>query len=160
MTRSYDYKDINEMGLAHWYIDGIARPRFANEIRRVETTNNTLLNNFFKCAEWIAENCPTLNGTFNCKHEPYHWTRIVVEDGKAYLEYGSHGWGFDTALSTTETAIMSRGSMQRKPYAFNGIHFFRNDALEEFLSQWGHIKKSIIYANKQQSDVFSEEFVA
>lgn len=160
MKRNYVFHDINEMGLPHWFIDGVSRPRFNNELKMVETTNKTLLNNFFKVAEWIAENCPTLNGIFNCNHEPYHWTRIVVEDGKAYLEYGSHGWGFDIALSATETAIMSRGSQQRMPYAFRGIHFFRNDALEEFLSQWNTIKTSIQCANRVQCSVFSENFVA
>ena len=160
MKRTYDYKDINEMGLSQWYVDGVSHPRFGFELKRIEKTNKSLLNNFFKCATWIAENCPNMNGTFNCKHSPYHWTRLVVEDGKAYLEYGSHGWGFDTALSLYETAVITRGSMQSIPYAFRNIHFFRNDALEEFLSQWEQIKASIISANKLQSNVFSEEFVA
>ena len=160
MKRTYDYKDINEMGLAQHFTDGIARPRFRNELSQIENTNKVLLSNFFKCADWITENCPTLNGTFNCMHNPYHWTRIVVEDGKAYLEYGSHGWGFDIALSATETAVMSRGSMQSNPYAFRNIHFFRNDALEEFLSQWYSIKTAIQCANRVQCGVFSEDFVA
>ena len=158
--RKYHYCDIDEMGLACWYVDGIARKRFRNEIRMEEQTDKALLANFMKCAKWVEENCPKLNGEFNCRHDPYHWTRLVVEDGKAYLEYGSHGWGFDIALSTSETAVMTRGSQQSLPYAFSGHLFFRNDALEEFLSQWKTIKVYVESANRVQRHVFSEEFTA
>lgn len=122
--------------------------------------NPTLLSNFFKCAKWIEENCPNLNGEFRCKHDPYGWTKLVVENGKAYLECGSHGYDFSYALSTTETATFSRGSCQTRPRAYRNVFFFRNDGLEEFLSQWIEIKQKIIVANRVQSAVFSDNFTA
>ena len=36
----------------------------------------------------------------------------------------------------------------------------RNDALEEFLSQWGIIKEQIMSANCIKSRIFSENFIA
>lgn len=151
MARNYEFHTFEERT-----INGL-HYRFSHEKGLMEKTNPTLLNNFIKVATWIKENCPNLNGEFNCYHKVYHWTKLVVENGKAYLEYGSHGWGFDIALSTTETAVFARGSMQSLPYAFKEL-FFRNDALEEFLSQWQTIKSNIIAKNNVQNKVFSEDF--
>lgn len=134
--------------------------RFSCEKNMLERTNQVLLSNFLKCTKWVEENCPKLNGEFKCKHNPYYWIKLVVENGKAYLECGSHGWGFDTALSQTETAVFTRGSMQDLPYAFEGKHFFRNDRLEEFLSQWKTIKSQIISSNNIQTAVYDENFEA
>lgn len=134
--------------------------RFGCEKNMLERTNQSLLSNFFKCAKWVEENCPALNGEFQCKHNTYYWIKLVVENGKAYLECGSHGWGFTTALSQTETAVFTRGSMQDLPYAFEGKHFFRNDRLEEFLSQWKTIKSQIVSANNIQTAVYDENFEA
>ena len=134
--------------------------RFNAEKNLLERTNQVLLSNFFKCAKWVEENCPKLNGDFKCKHNPYYWIKLVVENGKAYLECGSHGWSFDIALSQTETAVFSRGSMQNLPYAFEGKHFFPNNKLEEFLSQWKTIKSQIVSANKIQTAIYDKNFVA
>ena len=119
-----------------------------------------MLNNFFKCANWIEENCPKLNGVFECRFNTYYWTRLVVENGKSYLECGSHGSNFTYALSKTETATFSIGSMQSKPYAYKDTFFFRNERLEEFLSQWETIKKEILNYNIVQCKVYSDEFTA
>lgn len=130
------------------------------EQRMLESTNKMLIANFNKVAKWIEENCPHLNGEFSCRHNPYYWIQLVVEDGKAYLETGSHGYGYSLALSTTETATLSSGSMQCTPHAFNGLQFFRNDRLEEFLKQWQSIKAEIIAENASQRNVFSDQFEA
>lgn len=151
MARKYEYHSFDEKTR-----NGLGT-RFSYEKGLWEKTNPVLLNNFMKVAKWIEENCPNLNGEFDCRHNTYHWTKLLVENGKAYLEYGSHGWGFDIALSTTETAVYSRGSMQSLPYAFDEL-FFRNDALEEFLSQWQTIKEYVIAKNNVQSKVFSTDF--
>lgn len=158
MRKNYEWHDINEMGSPNMSMDGKSHPRFRFQQNMVGRTNNNLLSNFFKCAKWVEENCPNLNGKFPCRHEVYHWTRLVVENGKAYLEYGSHGYGFEFALSLTETAYMTTGSCQSRPYAFENIFFFRDDALEEFLSQWQSIKNSILSENAVQRKVFSNEF--
>lgn len=155
--RRYEYHDIDE--ITRNTISGNPALRFSWENGLLERVNETLINNFFKCASWIEENCPNLNGEFKCRHNPYYWIKLVVENGKAYLEEGSHGYSFELALSTTETARMTTGSMQSTPYAFFGKFFFRNDCLEEFLSQWGSIKNMIAAKNNVQSRVFSEEFV-
>ena len=160
MRKNYEIHDINEMGNPNMFMDKKAHHRFGYQRRIKDATDSNLLNNFFKCAKWVEENCPNLNGKFPCRHEVYHWTRLVVENGKAYLEYGSHGYGFEFALSLTETAYVSTGSCQSKPYAFPNIFFFRNDALEEFLRQWQSIKSDIISTNAIQRKVFSEEFEA
>jgi hypothetical protein len=130
------------------------------EMNLFENSNKTLISNFNKVADWIKTNCPNLNGEFRCRNNPYYWIALVVEDGKAYLEYGSHGYGYDIAMSQTETATFSRGSMQSISYAYDGIQFFRNDGLEEFLKQWDAIKEMVIAENKSQSNVFSDDFVA
>lgn len=143
--RKFDYRDIN--------YDSYAR-------RMLENTNKVLISNFNKVAKWIEENCPHLNGEFSCRHNPYYWIKLVVEDGKAYLEEGSHGYGYEMALSTTESATFARGSMQCTPHAFNGLQFFRNDRLEEFLKQWPSIKESVILENASQRNVFSDDFEA
>lgn len=130
------------------------------EKRMLEQTNKVLISNFNKVAQWIETHCPNLNGTFSCRHDPYYWVKLVVEDGKAYLEEGSHGYGFSTSLSSSETATFSRGSMQSIPYAYDGVQFFRNDRLEEFLKEWGTIKTRVIAENEVQSNVFSEHFEA
>lgn len=157
---SFEYHEINEMGNESSFIDNIARPRFRNQIKMVEDTNPTLMANFFKVAEWIKENCPNLNGTFSCRHNFYHKIDLIVENGKAYLCEGSHNNGYSTYLSTTETAIYTQGSCQSAPYAFHNIFFFRNDRLEEFLSQWQSIKQNIIAKNVVQSNVYSADFNA
>lgn len=126
----------------------------------LEKSNKTLISNFNKVAKWIEENCPHLNGKFGCQHNPYYWIKLVVEDGKAYLEEGSHGYEYTLALSTTETATFSRGSMQSTPLAFQGIQFFRNKMLEEFLKQWQSIKEDVILENTLQRNVFSDDFKA
>lgn len=130
------------------------------ELGLFKSTNRILMSNFNKVAKWIEENCPNLNGTFKCRHQVYHWTALVVENGKAYLEYGSHGHDYEIAVSTTETATFSRGSMQSLPEAYDGVQFFRNDALEEFLSQWKSIKEEIVAKNAEQTYVFSDDFIA
>ena len=156
--RKFNYKDINEMG-----ISGVTgKTCYSHDYERglLERANHNLIENFNKVANWVAENCPNLNGEFRCAHNPYYWIKLVVENGKAYLEYGSHGYGYSLALSTTETATFSRGSMQSVPYAYDGIQFFRNDYLEEFLKQWTSIKSRILAENGKQSYVFSENFEA
>lgn len=157
--RNYHYNDINEMGDPRMFIDRKPHPRFGYELGLLEKTNPQLIANFNKCANWIAENCPTLNGEFWCRHNPYYWVRLVVEDGKAYLEEGSHGYNYSTAMSIDDTATFSRGSMQSIAKAFR-VQFFRNDRLEEFLSQWQTIKAQIQSAYAIQSNVFSESFTA
>lgn len=141
--RKFDYRNINDA---------------CYERRMMESTNKVLISNFNKVAKWIEENCPHLNGEFSCRHNPYYWIQLVVEDGKAYLETGSHGYEYSLALSTTETATLSSGSMQCTPNAFNGLQFFRNDRLEEFLKQWQSIKERVILENASQRNVFSEHF--
>ena len=129
------------------------------EERLLKNTNTALLKNFNKVADWIEENCPKLNGEFRCSNNPYHWVKLVVEDGKAYLEEGDHGYTFSLALSKTETATMTTGSMQRIPYAYKE-QFFKNDRLEEFLKEWFSIKKEIQAESTRQSYVYSDEFRA
>lgn len=133
--------------------------RFDYNVTMYKQVNPILIRNFNKCAKWIAENCPTLNGVFHCQHNPYYWIKLVVENGKAYLEEGSHGYGYDIAMSMEETSVFSRGSCQCNAYAFKDIQFFRNDRLEEFLSQWQTIKGKIQSAYAVQSNVYSENFL-
>ena len=151
--RDYEYHDINENGKAHPYY-------FGYELRLLAETNKTLIGNFNKVSKWIKTNCPHLSGVFKCRYDAYHWTALVVEDGKSYLEEGDHGYGFSTALSVDETAVITRWSTQSKPYAFKGVQFFPNSWLEEFLKQWPEIKKQVIIENKEQSGVYSEDFEA
>jgi hypothetical protein len=122
--------------------------------------NPTLLANFKKVCKWIKDNCPNLNGKFQCRHNPYYKIHLIVEDGKAYLCEGSHDYGYSTYLSATETAVYTQGSCQSAPYAFHNVYFFRNDRLEEFLSQWQSIKQCIIAKNIVQSNVYSANFNA
>ena len=142
--RDYSFKELNGC-----YEKGL-----------LERTNKILVDNFNKVAEWIKENCPNLNGKFHCPSNPYYWLSLVVEDGKAYLEYGSHGYSFSLAMSVEETATMATGSCQSIPYAYKGIQFFRNDRLEEFLKYWPTMKQRIIVENNSQRNVFSDDFVA
>lgn len=158
MRRNYSYQNIDEMHIGSF--SGEPCLRFSHEHGLLQKTNEQLMSNFCKVAKWIGENCPNLNGEFHCKHDPFHWTKLVVENGKAYLETGSHGWDFDIAISTTETAVFTRGSMQRNAYAFLGVLFFRNERLEELLSQWSYIKQQIIAKNDIQKNVFSNTFTA
>ena len=124
-------------------------------------TDKTLLANVNKCFKWIEENCEGLSGEFNAVSDPYYWLKLVIEDGKAYLEYGSHGWGYDVSMSLTETAVFSRGSMQGTPYAFKGAQFFRNDRMETFLISWGKFLKSqIIKERDTKRSVRSANFIA
>lgn len=158
MRKNYAYGNIYDKHISS--VSGELCYRFSYEVKLLATTNATLMRNFLKVAEWIKTNCPTLNGEFKCKHAVYHWTKLVVENGKAYLETGSHGWGFDIALSTTETATFTRGSCQEFPHAFKKALFFRNDRLEEFLTQWPNIKAQVVAKNNVQRNVFSETFSA
>jgi hypothetical protein len=158
MRKNYSYQNIDEMHIGSF--SGKPCLRFSYEHKLLQITDEQLMRNFCKVAEWIGENCPNLNGEFHCKHDPFHWTKLVVEGGKAYLETGSHGWGFEIALSTTETATFSRGSSQSNPYAFFGVRFFRNERLEEFLSQWLDIKQKVVAKNNIQRNVFSDTFTA
>lgn len=158
MRKNYAYRNIYEK-----HIGSFSRTmcyRFSCEVKLLEETNPILMRNFLKVAKWIKTNCPNLNGEFKCKHDVYHWTKLVVENGKAYLETGSHGWDYDVALSADETAVFSRGSCQSAPYAFKKTLFFRNDRLEEFLTQWSSIKERVVAMNNEQSYVFSENFSA
>lgn len=145
--RNYRYLNINEAG------------RFSYERGLLKNVNPNLIANFNKVAEWIKRECPNLNGKFDMPHNPYYWVSLVVENGKAYLEEGSHGYSFSIALSTDETATMATGSCQSVPYAFHA-QFFKNGRLEEFLKNWTAIKARIINENKVQSYVFSEDFEA
>lgn len=158
--RTFEYHDINEMGKPQWYVDGKARPRFSFEQKMLANTNSNLMANVMKVFAWIKENCPNLNGEFHCRHNPYYKIHLIVKNGKAYLCEGSHGYRYATYLSAEETAVYSQGSCQINPYAFKGVYFFRNDRLEEFLTQWKLIKNEVIAKNRLQESVFSNEFVA
>lgn len=156
MRKYYIPQDINETTISE--VSGKLCKKFGYENNLLKQVNENLINNFFKCAKWIEENCPSLNGEFPCRHQPYHWTKLIVENGKAYLEYGSHGYSFEIALSTTETAYKSTGAYLANTYAFENVFFFRNDALEEFLSQWATLKFEIISKYRTQSDIYSIDF--
>lgn len=156
MRKYYIPQDINETTISE--VSGKLCKKFGYENNLLKQVNENLINNFFKCAKWIEENCPSLNGEFRCRHQPYHWTKLIVENGKAYLEYGSHGYSFEIALSTTETAYKSTGAYLANTYAFENVFFFRNDALEEFLSQWATLKFEIISKYRTQSDIYSIDF--
>lgn len=158
MRKNYEYHDLYEQHIGSY--SNTMCYRFSWEVKLYEKTNPTLINNFKKIASWIRTNCPKLNGEFNCRHQVYHWTKLVVENGKAYLETGSHGYGFTYALSETETAQKATGSCQCDPYAFADTLFFPNSDLEEFLSQWETIKVKVIAKNEIQNKVFSEDFIA
>jgi hypothetical protein len=110
--------------------------------------------------KWIKDNCPNLNGKFQCRHNPYYKIHLIVEDGKAYLCEGSHSYGYGLYLFDDGSAEYSQGSCQGLPYTYSNIYAFRNDRLEEFLSQWQSIKAEIESAYRVQSNVFSKDFVA
>lgn len=156
MRKYYMPQDINKTTISE--VSGKLCKEFGYQNNLLKQVNENLINNFFKCAKWIEENCPSLNGEFRCRHQPYHWTKLIVENGKAYLEYGSHGYSFEIALSTTETAYKSTGAYMANTYAFENVFFFRNDALEEFLSQWTTLKFEIISKYRTQSDIYSIDF--
>ena len=158
--RTFEYHDINEMGKPQWYMDGKAHPRFSYEQKMISETNPNLIANVMKVIARIKENCHNLNGEIHCRHNPYYKIHLIVKNGKAYLCEGSHSCGYATYLSAEESATYSQGSCQGAPYAFKGIYFFRNDRLEEFLSQWSSIKSEVTIKNKLQENVFSSEFVA
>lgn len=158
--RKFEYHNINEMGNPNMFVDRKAHLRFSTEQRMLANTNPNLMANVMKVFAWIKENCPNLNGEFHCRHNPYYKIHLIVKNGKAYLCEGSHSYGYATYLSAEETAVYSQGSCQGAPYAFKGIYFFRNDRLEEFLTQWSRIKNEIIAKNNVQKNVFSDEFVA
>ena len=153
--RKFSYKDIYERGIGTF--SGKMCYKHPTELKAYESVNKNLIDNFNKVAHWVEENCPNLNGTFKCRHNPYYWISRVVENGKAYLEEGSHGYDYSLALSTTETASFSRGSCQGIPYAFN-VQFFPNARLEEFLKQWGDIKSAVMAEYDNQSYVLSDRF--
>ena len=144
--KTFNFQDINK--------------GFGWELGLLKRTNKTLIANFHKVCEWIEENCPHLNGEFVCRHNPFYKIHLIIENGKAYLCTGSHSVGYELYLSKTETATYSQGSCQGNPYGFKDIFFYRNDRLEEFLSQWGSIKRQIILKNEMQNKVYSEDFVA
>ena len=148
--RQFIYKDIYEQGIGTF--SGKLCYEYTSELADYQNVNKKLVENFNKVAHWIEENCPHLNGKFDCrkKHDPYQWLRLVIEDGKAYLEVGSHGESYAYAMSTTETA---RGSS----YAFK-VQFFSNELLEEFLKNWSDIKLLVKAEYDKQSYVFSDEF--
>lgn len=152
--RRFEYHRIDERGKAS------PSPRFSYEQKRLESTDPILLANTMKVFAWIKENCPNLNGEFHCRHNPYYKIHLIVENGKAYLCEGSHGYGYATYLSAEETAVYSQGSCQSAPYAFKDVFFFRNDRLEEFLFQWKLIKNEVIAKNRLQESVFSDDFEA
>lgn len=156
MRKYYIPQDINKTIISE--VSGKLCKEFGYQNNLLKQVNENLINNFFKCAKWIEENCPSLNGEFPCRHQPYHWTKLIVENGKAYLEYGSHGHSFEIALSTTETAYKSTGAYMANTYAFENVFFFRNDALEEFLSQWATLKLEIISKYRTQSNIYSNDF--
>lgn len=156
MRKYYKPQDINEVVISK--ISGKPCKHFDYPNRLLTQVDERLLNNFLKCAKWIEENCPSLNGEFPCRHQVYHWTKLVVENGKAYLEYGSHGYSFEIALSNTETAYKSTGAYMANTHAFENVFFFRNDALEEFLSQWSMIKIEIIAKYRTQCKIYSDNF--
>ena len=158
MKRNYEFHDINEMSGPNMVCKH-EHPRWDYEQRLLGNTNKTLIENFNKVATWVKITCPNMNGEFFCQHNPYYWIALKVEDGKAYFEYGSHGYGYDLALSDTDTAVFSRGSMQSTPYAFNE-QFARNDRLEEFLKQWPSIKAQILIEYQRQNAVYSHDFIA
>lgn len=128
------------------------------EYRMIEKTNQQLMNNFHKCCSWVAENCPNLNITIKCKGDNDKWLKFIVENGKAFLECGPWGWGFDIALSNTETATFVRGSMQRRPQSFNNVFFFHNHLLVNFLQEWSTIKNTLIEQEQKQTLIFSDDF--
>lgn len=123
------------------------------------STNQQLLGNVLKCFKWVKDNCPNLSGIYDCRFNSYYWLRLVVENGKAYLEYGSHGYDYSIALSLTETLTFTRGSMQQIAYGYDEL-FFRNDRMEEFLSQWHSIKNSIVADNERKNKIYSDSFQA
>jgi hypothetical protein len=84
--------------------------------------------------------------------------KFIVENGKAFLECGSWGWGFDIALSNTETATFVRGSMQRWPQSFSNVFFFHNHLLVNFLQEWSTIKNTLIEQEQKQTLIFSDDF--
>lgn len=126
---TFEHKDITTLG-------GFNKQMF-------EKVNRSYISNFNEIAEWIKNNYPNLNGKFELPHNPYYWIKLVVVNGKAYLQTGSHGYSFDIQLSTTETALLVSGSEQRIPYAYSA-QFFRNDRLLKFLENWKMIKQQII----------------
>ena len=156
--KNYDYYDINEQQIGSY--SGTLCYRHSVEKRMLDEADPILIENFVKVAKWIKKCYPRLNGEFRCKHNPFYWIKLVVENGKAFLECGSHGWDYDVALSETETATFSRGSMQNRAYAFHGQLFFRNSLLEEFLTQWPTIKSSVQIEGRAQRLVHSREFEA
>ena len=158
MRTNYSPRNIDETHYSDYC--GKVVSRFSYEKNLLADTNPTLIRNFLRVCDWIATNCPNLNGIFNCSHDVYSWVRLVVEDGKTYLECGSHGWGWDIALSSTETAVMNPASMQKNPYAFKGNLFFKNNHLEKFLKEWSVIKQKVVDENNRQMLAFSDDFRA
>ena len=158
--REFEYHNINEMGHPNMFMDGKPHPRFGHELLLLERTNKTLMANFHKICHWIEENCPNLSGEFGCRHNPYYKIHLIIENGKAYLCTGTHSVGYELYLSSTETAVYSQGSCQGRPYGFKNTFFYRNDRLEEFLSQWKSIKDRIILANSKRKEIYDNNFIA
>lgn len=159
--RQYKFADINEIGPAWRFIDGKPHPNYGYEQRLLANTDPRLVENFHKVCDWIAKNCPTLIGEFPCEHRVYYWLTLKVEDGKAYLEKGSHGHSlFECAISRTESATAHPGSCSSEMTAFDGVFFFFNERLEEFLKQWPSIKQRVFAEYKAQSNVYSSNFEA
>ena len=135
-------------------------PLSSYEKNLADNLNPTLLANFKKVCKWIKENCPNLNGEFHCNHNPYYKIHLIVKKGEAYLCEGSHGWGYAHYLFDGGSAVYSQGSCQGAPYGYNNIYAFRNDRLEEFLSQWTYIKSQVISRNTMQNSVYGDDFMA
>ena len=145
--RKYEYKHIKSAS-------------FVYEYGLLKRTNKTLVMNFNKIAKWIEENCPRLTAKFMAVENSRYWVKLIVESGKAYLEEGSWGYRFSTALSSSETAVMTAGSSQVIPYAFKGVQFFDNEKLEGFIKNWHTIKPKVINENEKQTNAYSEDFEA
>ena len=130
------------------------------EYKMEQLTNKVLVKNFFKCCDWIEDNCPNLKMQVKCKDNKEKWLRLEIENGKAYLECGDWGWDFQIALSRTETATFSRGSQQRNPHCFTDVFFFYNDLLVTFLKEWDITKQLILAERNRQNIVYSDNFTA
>lgn len=128
--------------------------------RMEELTNKMLIKNFFKCCDWIEDNCPNLTMRLKFNGNKEKWLRLTIEHGKAYLECGDWGWGCDIALSRTETAKCSTGSQQTKAQCFTDVFFFHNDLLEIFLKEWNKTKELILLESEKQNIIFSDNFTA
>ena len=114
--RAFEFHDINEMGRPEMFMDNKSHPRFGCELGLLGRTNKTLIANFHKVCEWIEENCPHLNGEFECRHNPFYKIHLIVENGKAYLCTGSH-------------SVVKVNLMDLRTYSFIGMIDLKNSYL-------------------------------